>query len=156
MTLSKYYFKMADGFIEVSCSDIGVVTVKLGCQKIKNSIPQIKWQKELVILFKQYINGEKVCFKRIPLDLDKGTQFQKSVWDTARKIPFGKTLSYGEIAERIGRPKSARAVGNAMGKNPVPVIIPCHRVIASNGSLGGFSSGLEWKKVLLENEGINI
>ena len=90
-----------------------------------------------------------------PMDL-AGTAFQKSVWNALRKISAGKTKSYGEIAQVIGRPKAVRAVGGACGANPVPVLVPCHRVLAANKKLGGFSGGLEWKRSLLAREGIKI
>jgi len=82
----------------------------------------------------------------------KGTDFQKSVWQELQKIPFGKTASYGEIAERIGNEKASRAVGMANGKNPIPIIVPCHRVIGKDGSLTGFGGGLEVKRKLLKLE----
>jgi O-6-methylguanine DNA methyltransferase len=90
-----------------------------------------------------------------PLDL-AGTDFQKSVWNALRKISTGKTKSYGEIARAIGRPKAVRAVGGACGANPVPVLVPCHRVLAANKKLGGFSGGLDWKRSLLKREGIEF
>ena len=88
-----------------------------------------------------------------PLDL-AGTAFQKSVWHALRKIALGKTRSYGEIAAAVGRPRAVRAVGGACGANPVPVLVPCHRVLAANTKLGGFSGGLDWKRRLLAREGI--
>jgi O-6-methylguanine DNA methyltransferase len=81
----------------------------------------------------------------------EGTEFQKAVWKEMQKIPRGKTKTYGEIAAAIGRPNAVRAVGSACGANPIPLFIPCHRVVAKNG-LGGFGSGLPWKKLLLEME----
>jgi len=90
-----------------------------------------------------------------PLDL-AGTEFQKSVWNALRKISLGKTKSYGEIARAIGRPKAVRAVGGACGANSIPVLIPCHRVLAANKKLGGFSGGLDWKRSLLKREGVNF
>ena len=90
-----------------------------------------------------------------PLDL-AGTEFQKSVWNALRKIAFGNTKSYGEIAVAIGKPKAVRAVGGACGANPVPVLVPCHRVLAANKKLGGFSGGLDRKRKLLAREGINL
>ena len=83
-----------------------------------------------------------------------GTDLQKAVWNELKKIPRGQTRTYGEIAEAIGKPKAVRAVGTACGANPVPLFIPCHRVVAKNG-LGGFGAGLPWKKLLLELEGRN-
>lgn len=81
-----------------------------------------------------------------------GTEFQKSVWSTLLTIPFGTTTTYITIASQIGKPKAIRAVGTAIGKNPIPIIIPCHRVIASNGSLAGFSGGIDIKHYLLNLE----
>jgi O-6-methylguanine DNA methyltransferase len=90
-----------------------------------------------------------------PLDL-AGTEFQKSVWNALRKISPGKTKSYGEIARAIGRPRAVRAVGGACGANPVPVLVPCHRVLAENKKPGGFSGGLDWKCRLLAREGVKL
>ena len=103
-------------------------------------------------LLKKCLNGERLKID-IPFDL-KGTSFEKKVWKALLKIPYGKTKSYGEIAREIGLPNGARAVGNACGKNPVPIIIPCHRVIAGNGGLGGYTGGIEIKKKLFKIEGI--
>lgn len=88
----------------------------------------------------------------VPLDL-KGTEFQKKVWAELIRIPFGKTASYKQIAERIGNPAATRAVGAANGKNPVCIIVPCHRVVAADGSIGGYSGGLTFKRSLLDLEG---
>ena len=89
-----------------------------------------------------------------PLDLSRGTEFQRSVWAALRKIKLGQTQSYGEIAAAIGNPKAVRAVGGACGANPIPLLVPCHRVLAANQKLGGFSGGLEWKRKLLAREGV--
>src|SRR5262249_1212444 len=88
-----------------------------------------------------------------PLDLSMGTDFQRSVWRALLEIPCGQTRSYAEVAKRIGRPTGLRAVGQACGANPIPVLIPCHRVLASGGGLGGFSSEFVWKERLLAREG---
>ena len=88
-----------------------------------------------------------------PLDLSSGTEFQRCVWNALRKIPSGQTKSYAQVAQSIGRPEAVRAVGQACGANPIPVVIPCHRVLAAGGRLGGFSSGLDWKRKLLAREG---
>ncbi len=90
-----------------------------------------------------------------PLDL-VGTEFQQSVWSALQKISIGQTQSYGEIARAIGRPRAVRAVGGACGANPIPVLIPCHRVLAANRRLGGFSGGLVWKIHLLQREGVTF
>jgi methylated-DNA-[protein]-cysteine S-methyltransferase len=83
----------------------------------------------------------------------EGTDFQQSVWQTLREVPYGKTVSYGELAKRVGNPKASRAVGAANGANPIPIIIPCHRVIGTSGDLIGFGGGLDVKQFLLELEG---
>lgn len=87
-----------------------------------------------------------------PLDLRVGTDFQKSVWNALCKIGMGTTRSYAEIAAAIGKPKATRAVGGACGANPIPLLVPCHRVLAANQKIGGFSGGLEWKRLLLGRE----
>lgn len=102
----------------------------------------------------EYFAGQRRTFT-VPLDL-QGTDFQVSAWRAMQKIPYGKTLSYGEQARRIGKPKAFRAVGSANGKNPIPIIVPCHRVLASDGSLGGYSLGLSMKRKLLALEGVSV
>ena len=89
-----------------------------------------------------------------PLDVVAGTAFQRDVWRAMQAVPWGKTTSYAELARRIGRPKAVRAVGGACGANPIPVFIPCHRVLAADGKLGGFSGGLDWKRTLLAAEAV--
>ena len=98
----------------------------------------------------EYFAGERKEFD-LPLAL-KGTEFQLEVLEELKKIPYGETTSYGDIAKRIGRPKAVRAVGAANGRNPIPIIVPCHRVIGSNGQLVGYGGGLERKRWLLEHE----
>mgnify|MGYP000894055876 CR=1 FL=1 len=111
-----------------------------------------KWR--LARLMKDYFAGIPVDFSNVPIDPCFGTPFQRAVWETARTIQYGHALSYGEIARRVGSPAGARAVGQALGVNPICIVIPCHRVLASGGKLGGFSSGLDWKRRLLQIEGI--
>jgi O-6-methylguanine DNA methyltransferase len=112
------------------------------------------WHRTTSAALKNILAGRKS--KNLPpLDL-AGTEFQKSVWNALRKISSGKTKSYGEIARAIGRPKAVRAVGGACVANPVPVLVPCHRVLAANKKLGGFSGGLDWKRSLLAREGIKF
>jgi O-6-methylguanine DNA methyltransferase len=91
-----------------------------------------------------------------PLDLSGGTEFQQRVWQILRGIASGRTRSYAQVAQAIGKPKAVRAVGGACGANPIPVLVPCHRVLAANRRLGGFSGGLPWKRALLEREGISL
>lgn len=102
----------------------------------------------------KYFRGDRVSFD-IPL-APQGTKFEISVWNVLRRIPYGQTLGYGEVALRAGLPGGARAVGNACGKNPMPIVIPCHRVLKGDGSLGGYTGGVSIKKALLELEGIGL
>lgn len=103
---------------------------------------------------REYLAGTRRSFD---LALDpSGTQFQQRVWRGLTEIPFGTACGYGDLARRIGKPGAARAVGQANGANPIPIIIPCHRVIAADGSIGGFSSGLPIKRRLLALESIEL
>jgi methylated-DNA-[protein]-cysteine S-methyltransferase len=101
-----------------------------------------------------YFAGDRCRFD-LPLDLGRTTPFQRSVLQTARRIPPGTVWTYGQVARAIGKPKASRAVGQALGRNPIPIVIPCHRVVASDGGLGGYSGGgLESKRLLLRLEGV--
>ena len=103
----------------------------------------------------RYFAGEREAFHSMPLDL-LGTDFQLRVWKSLQKIPYGQVRTYGSIALDIGSPRAMRAVGAANGRNPLPIILPCHRVIAADDKLGGYSGGLERKRFLLELEGVRI
>jgi methylated-DNA-[protein]-cysteine S-methyltransferase len=103
---------------------------------------------------RRYARGDATALDGA-LDLTQGTPFQRQVWEALLDIPCGETRTYGQIAERIGRPRAARAVGQAVGANPLPIIVPCHRVVASGG-LGGFGGGLAMKKHLLGLERASI
>ncbi|MGK2857927.1 MAG: methylated-DNA--[protein]-cysteine S-methyltransferase [Thermoanaerobaculia bacterium] len=100
---------------------------------------------------REYFAGERTTFD-LPL-APEGTAFQRRVWDALREIPYGETRSYGEIAARVGAPAASRAVGAANGRNPIAVVIPCHRVIGANGSLTGYAGGVGIKRALLALEG---
>jgi O-6-methylguanine DNA methyltransferase len=118
--------------------------------------PQIRrWHRATTTAIRLTLAG-RTAKKLPPLDLSGGTEFQRAVWTAMRKIRAGQTRSYGEIAKQIGRPQAVRAVGGACGANPIPVLVPCHRVLAANRKLGGFSGGLEWKRRLLEREGVRV
>ena len=100
----------------------------------------------------EYFTGERTRFD-LPLDLSGGTAFQQAVWQVLLAIPQGQTASYAEVSRRIGNPAAVRAVGAAIGRNPVSIIVPCHRVLGANGSLTGYAGGLEKKSALLKLEG---
>lgn len=116
--------------------------------------PQIRgWHRATTVALQTSLAGRAT--KHLPpLDFSRGTEFQRTVWQALQSIPAGQTRSYGEIARLMGRPRAGRAVGGACGTNPIPVLVPCHRVLAANQMLGGFSGGLDWKRRLLEREGI--
>ena len=164
-----YYttFKSPIGEILVTRTDRGVNLV---------AFPKSRWQRFLVALkaeedvdvkkddqrfsslkkqLKVYFSGKKVKFRE-PLDLTGGTAFQRRVWKAMLEIPSGQTRSYGWLAREVGGKNKARSVGTACGANPVPIIIPCHRVIRENGDLGGYGGGLSVKRKLLQIEGVEI
>lgn len=114
-----------------------------------------RWHRTTAAALKHTLGG-RPAGALPPLDLSRGTEFQQRVWDAMQKIRVGQTQSYGEIARTIGKPKAVRAVGGACGANPIPVLIPCHRVLAANRRIGGFSSGLDWKRTLLAREGVKV
>jgi methylated-DNA-[protein]-cysteine S-methyltransferase len=103
--------------------------------------------------FQRYFAGEPVAFD-VPLDLDSGTAFQQLVWRGLLQIPRGTTTSYGELSQRIGKPGAVRALGGAVGRNPLSIVVPCHRVLGADGSLTGYAGGLERKVALLQLEGV--
>ncbi|MGZ4032013.1 MAG: methylated-DNA--[protein]-cysteine S-methyltransferase [Tumebacillaceae bacterium] len=151
----------------MAVTDQGVVEITLGLHSVEDlarSIDKRVKQNELihsveeVAAYKQqlveYFAGERQVFD-MPLDL-RGTEFQRKVWDAIYQVPFGATCSYKDIAKAVGDEKSVRAVGTATGKNPVPIVVPCHRVITSGGTLGGFGGGLPLKIELLKLEGVMI
>jgi methylated-DNA-[protein]-cysteine S-methyltransferase len=111
--------------------------------------------KEVIRQLGDYFAGRRTAFD-VPLDLAHGTDFQQSVWQALLKIPQGGTASYGELSARIGKPAAVRAVGAAVGRNPVSIIVPCHRVMGAGGALTGYAGGLERKSALLRLEGVDL
>lgn len=126
-------------------------------QRGRAAKPEPEWQEsqrgpvgEAMRQIREYFAGTRAEFD-LPL-APAGTPFQRSVWRQLQQIPYGETISYGELARRVGNPKASRAVGSANGANPLPIVIPCHRVIASDGTLGGFGGGRPTKQTLLALE----
>ncbi len=118
-----------------------------GEQRDRQPLPDIR------AVLARYFAGDTAAINALNVELN-GTAFQKKVWQALRRIPCGSTISYAELARRIGEPAAVRAVGSANGANPVAVIVPCHRVIGTNGSLTGYGGGLERKQWLLAHEGV--
>lgn len=110
---------------------------------------------EARLQLEEYFDGRRREFD-VPIDWTRFDGFSASVLKATAEIPFGQTLSYREVAEAAGNPKASRAAGNALGANPIPIVIPCHRVLRSDGSIGGYTGGVDKKKVLLEVEGLSI
>lgn len=141
------------GSLLVTCDDDGITGLRMdtpgrpGIATMKRGHPLLtRARKQL----NEYFAGKRTEFD-LPLT-PQGTDFQCAVWKRLERIPFGRTKSYGEIASEVGKPKASRAVGAANGRNPISVIVPCHRVIGSNGTLTGFGGGLERKQWLLQHE----
>ncbi|MDD2228181.1 MAG: methylated-DNA--[protein]-cysteine S-methyltransferase [Candidatus Cloacimonetes bacterium] len=120
------------------------------CAKQNTSKPNTDMEKELYRQLDAYFQGKLTEFD-LPF-FATGTVFQLMVWEELLKIPYGETITYGELAARIGKPKAARAVGGALNKNPVAILLPCHRVLGSKGKLTGFAGGTDLKQYLLELE----
>ena len=129
---------------------------KAKAEPIAESIePPKNWLRQTTAALKTMLTGNVP--KNLPsLDLSAGTTFQQQTWRALLRIPAGRTRGYGELARAVRRPKAARAIGGACGANPIPVLIPCHRVVGANGSLTGFSGGMDWKVKLLEIERVNL
>ena len=144
------------GTLQIEATERGLCGIRFPSRSVDQGPASRK--NRFISLAKQELNayfaGELTTFS-VPLDW-QGTRFQESVWQALLAIPYGKTVTYGDVARAIGRPRSSRPVGGAVGKNPLPIIVPCHRVIGSDGSLTGFTGGLDIKIRLLELEGHNI
>ncbi|USH04199.1 methylated-DNA--[protein]-cysteine S-methyltransferase [Grimontia kaedaensis] len=151
----RYEYASPLGTITLTASDQGLTSLSL--PEYKYDIPvsdeeviDRKPFESIISQLDRYFAGEAVEFD-VPLDL-LGTAFQCEVWKALKSIPAGETLSYGELANQVGRPKASRAVGAANGQNPIAIIVPCHRVIGKNGKLTGYAGGLEAKAWLLKHE----
>ena len=147
--LDTIYYSSPLGLIEIQATALGLRAANFANEKILTEVENMYNQLAIKQL-DAYFNGQIKDFD-LPLDLE-GTDFQKRVWNELLKIPFGKTKSYMDIARAIGDPKTIRAVGMANGSNKIAIIVPCHRVIGSDGSLTGYAGGMARKKWLLEFE----
>ena len=150
----KYIKKMNTkiGTISIIEEDNVIIAVEIN-KKVKYDEIQVKDTpilKETEKQLKEYLEGTRKNFT-VPLN-PKGTKFMKEVWTALQEIPYGEARTYGQIAQRVGKPKAARAVGMANHRNPIPIMIPCHRVIGANGKLVGYALGIERKEFLLRLE----
>jgi methylated-DNA-[protein]-cysteine S-methyltransferase len=151
-----FYLPFYRGVLEICFEDIYVTRVRYREDLVIEGI-QVS-EDSVLSLFKRYIAGYPVDFSGTSIKYVTGSDFDKRVWDVVRMIPYGEVRSYGWVAEKLGDRKLARAVGSALSRNPLLIIIPCHRVLRSDGSIGGFTSegGIGLKKYLLKLEGVNI
>jgi len=151
MSATTYYYSPL-GWVEIRASHEAVTSV-ICCGERKNDNHNDHGSEilaECVRQLDEYFNGQRTHFD-IPVN-QEGTVFQKNVWKALMDIPFGKTVSYGDVAKVLNHPKAARAVGAANGRNKVWIIVPCHRVIGADGSLTGYAGGIDRKKWLLDHE----
>ena len=151
-----HYFAPKVGWMELQVSDRGVQSIAYisppASPKTSRSNVMVD---QLVKELDEYFGGGRKTFS-LPLDPAKGTPFQRKVWEQLTEIPFGETRSYAQVAAAAGNPRAARAVGSANKRNQIPILIPCHRVVQADGSLGGYNSGTHIKKALLELEGVSL
>lgn len=150
---SESYYASPVGTLHLTASEKAVLSIRFVDGAAKRGSVSNLLEKTMEQL-EGYFAGRLEKFT-VPIYLE-GTTFQKAVWRALISIPYGQTVSYQEIAEKIAVPKAARAVGNAVNRNPLPIIIPCHRVIGANGTLVGFAGGLDVKSKLLACEGLSI
>ena len=144
------YYNSPVGCLEITASEKGISSLYFMEEHKHNSRPKGGIMKDCLDQLKEYFSGKRKSFE---LELEpQGTEFQKKVWKELLNIPFGETITYLELSRRIGNTEAIRAVGNANGKNPVSIIIPCHRVIGASGKLIGYGGGLPRKKWLLDFE----
>ncbi len=142
------------GPLRIEYTSHGICGLHLGKSSRDHSNPPA-FVRQCAAELQRYAEGQPVNFTA-PLDLRTGTIFQRKIWELLCQIPHGETRSYSWLAEQAGHPRAVRAVGGACGANPVPVLIPCHRIRRRSGALGGFSAGLSWKKRLLAREGVTF
>ena len=140
------------GDLEICYTEHYITNIKFANGKPQNTSEPSDVSDIAIQQINEYLQGTRKTFD-LPFQLN-GTDFQKSVWNALCQIPYGETRSYQQIADTIGNPKAVRAVGMANNKNPLPIIIPCHRVIGKNGKLVGYAGGIEIKTKLLELEGV--
>lgn len=151
-TIIHHYASNIVGWLKLEISSKGLRSISyIKKPRPPKSALDNAFMAELVSQLDKYFAGEPLTFT-VPLDPRLGTAFQRRVWDQLRAIPYGQTWSYAEVAAEVGNPRGARAVGLANKKNRIAIVIPCHRVINSDGSIGGYDSGIEIKEKLLRLE----
>ncbi len=152
----QHYYSQAVGWLELRVGNKGLRSISfISKPSVRQSSKDDQLMARAIKELDDYFSGNSKSFS-IPLDLREGTPFQRKVWEELQRIPYGQTRSYRDVAEAVGNPLGARAVGHANKRNCIAIIIPCHRVISSNGDIGGYDSGLHIKEALLELEGVKL
>ena len=144
------------GPVELGVRDGKLASVELLASNGRPAGAHGAWARPFIAALERYLAGADTGLAWEAMDLSGCTPFQQRVLRELAAVPFGKLVTYGELARRVGLPRGARAVGGAVGSNPLPIFIPCHRVVAAGGGLGGFSAGLGWKARLLAHEGWTV
>jgi methylated-DNA-[protein]-cysteine S-methyltransferase len=151
-----HYYSQAVGWMELRVGDKGLRSLSfISKPAVQQSSEKDPLTSRVIKELDDYFAGNSRSFS-IPLDPQEGTFFQRRVWDQLQEIPYGEIRSYGDVAKAVGNPRGARAVGLANKRNCIPIVIPCHRVIRSNGHIGGYDSGLHIKRALLAFEGVKV
>ena len=154
-----WYYHSPIGIVKISAEEECITGLSLEVQGgSQESVPELSSTdllQEACHQLTEYFAGERTTFN-LPIKYPHGTPFQHSVWNALRDIPYGETRSYEDIAVAIGSPKAVRAIGQANTRNPILLLVPCHRVINKNGTIGGFGCGVKIKKQLLQLEGLEI
>ena len=151
--MNYFVYQMPYGRLTIAADEAAITNIEFGevpfdCPRRPSALTN-----RAANQLQEYFAGKRTSFD-LPLN-PKGTPFQLAVWEQLRAIPYGTTVSYGDVARSLGKPKAFRAVGMANNSNPIPILIPCHRVIGANGRLVGYGGGLKIKRILLEVEGIS-
>ena len=145
---SSFYF--GSGLTDLTVTTNGRAVTRIEFGKHTDRLPGSRLERQVADQLREYVDGDRKDFT-FPIEL-VGSDFNRKVWHRVSRIPYGQTVTYGEIAREFEKPGAARAVGTANGRNPIPIVVPCHRVVAAGGKLGGFGGGLPLKRKLLDLE----
>lgn len=151
--MNHFVYAMPLGRLTIEANDKGITAVYFGDVELDTPRKPSKLTNNAATQIQEYFAGKRRVFD-LPLD-PTGTDFQLSVWNALQTVPYGETRTYAQVAEMIGKPHAYRAVGMANNKNPIPILIPCHRVIGANNALVGYAAGVKIKRYLLKIEGID-
>ncbi|ACV22029.1 methylated-DNA--[protein]-cysteine S-methyltransferase [Slackia heliotrinireducens] len=152
--MNHFVYAMPQGRLTIVASETALTNIYFGVKELDMPFAPSKITNDAATQLQEYFAKKRTSFD-LPIQL-KGTPFQLEVWNALRDIPYGQTRTYAQIAETAGRPNAFRAVGSANNRNPLPIVVPCHRVVGSDGDLVGYAYGLKLKRFLLELEGVDV